>query len=263
MARRRPWRRPTTPNLTLRDGHSKKYVHQSCTVKGRLLFTALVEQLQKSLRAVGYGRVSSQEQADSKAGLAAQRTVVVTEVERRGWDLVEYVEDPAQSSTTLQRPGMQRALELLDRRQADVLVVSRLDRMTRSLRDFGELTERARRRGWALVCIDVAVDMTTPAGELVAGMIASAAQYERRLIGQRTREALAEKRAAGVRLGRPQRLPQATVDQIVRLRATGASLRAIGAALETDQVPTASGGIKWHASTIREVLGSQAARGSS
>ncbi len=88
---------------------------------------------------------------------------------------------------------------------ADVLLVAKLDRLTRSLRDFGELAERARKRRWALVCLDLGVDTTTPAGELVAGVVASTAQYERRLIGQRTREALAARRAAGVRLGRPAR----------------------------------------------------------
>jgi DNA invertase Pin-like site-specific DNA recombinase len=128
------------------------------------------------------------------------------------------------------------------------------------LRDFGELTERARKKRWALVCMDVGVDMTSPAGELVAGVVASAAAYERRLISQRTREALAEKRAAGVRLGRPQRLSQATVDRIVRLRRAGASFRAIAVALEAERIPTAGGGKRWHASSISEVCGSQAAK---
>src|SRR5437763_5416541 len=113
--------------------------------------------VQGPLRALGYGRVSSQEQADSKAGLAAQHTAVLAEVDRRGWTLIDYIEDPAQSSATLLRPGMQRALELLERREADVLVVARLDRLTRSLRDFGDLTERARKKRWALVCLDLGV----------------------------------------------------------------------------------------------------------
>jgi DNA invertase Pin-like site-specific DNA recombinase len=62
-------------------------------------------------------------------------------------------------------------------------------------------TDQSRRRGWSLVALDLGVDTTSPQGELTATVIASFAQYERRLIGVRTKEALAEKRAAGVVLG--------------------------------------------------------------
>ncbi len=211
-----------------------------------------------ALRALGYARVSTHQQADGGAGLEAQRVAVVGEAERRGWHLVELIEDAGQSSATLERPGIRRALDLLEQQMADVLLVAKLDRLTRSLRDFGELAERARKRRWALVCLDLGVDTTTPAGELVAGVVASTAQYERRLIGQRTREALAARRAAGVRLGRPARLGQDTVDRIVELRAAGLSLRGICAALQAAGVPTAGGGA-WSPSSVQGVLRSQAA----
>jgi DNA invertase Pin-like site-specific DNA recombinase len=70
-------------------------------------------------------------------------------------------------------------------------------------------------------------DTSTATGELTTNMIASAAQYERRLIGQRTREGLAAKRAAGVRLGRPPVLGREVVERIVRERRGGATLRAL------------------------------------
>lgn len=113
----------------------------------------------------------------------------------------------------------------------------------------------------ALVCLDLGVDTTTATGELLAGVVASTAQYERRLIGQRTKEALAAKRAAGVRLGRPQSLPGEVVARIVRERAGGLSLRGVAAVLNRDGVPTGQGGARWYASTVREVLGSQAVQG--
>lgn len=78
--------------------------------------------------------------------------------------------------------------------------------------------------------------------------MANAAQFERRLIGQRTREALAAKKAAGVRLGRPAVLPREVVERIVRERRDGASIRAIAAGLTADQVPTARGGLAWSGS---------------
>lgn len=67
--------------------------------------------------------------------------------------------------------------------------------------------ERARKSRWALVALDIGVDTTTPAGEMMANVLAVFAQFERRLIGQRTREALAVKRLQGVRLGRRPSLP--------------------------------------------------------
>jgi DNA invertase Pin-like site-specific DNA recombinase len=84
-------------------------------------------------------------------------------------------------------------------------MASKLDCISRSVTDFAKLLERANTRGWRLVLLDLGVDTSTPAGEFVANTIANSAQYERRLIGQRTREALAAKKAAGVRLGRPLR----------------------------------------------------------
>jgi len=79
-------------------------------------------------------------------------------------------------------------------------------------------------------------------------------QFERRLIGQRTKEALAAKKAAGVRLGRPPTVPQAVVRRMQRLRTRGLSLRAIADALNEHRVPTAQGGKRWYAATVRHVL---------
>ena len=105
------------------------------------------------------------------------------------------------------------------------------------------------------------VDTTTPVGEFTANVVASAAQYERRLIGQRTREALAAKRAAGVRLGRPSGLPTDVIARIVDERAQGLSLPAIARGLEADAVPTARGGGRWYPSTIAAVLADIVANG--
>jgi DNA invertase Pin-like site-specific DNA recombinase len=85
-------------------------------------------------------------------------------------------------------------------------------------------------------------------------VLATFGQFERRLIGQRTREALAAKKAAGVRLGRPPIIPAAVVRRIQRLRARGLSLRAIAQALNEAGVPTAQGGKQWYAATVRGVL---------
>jgi DNA invertase Pin-like site-specific DNA recombinase len=212
------------------------------------------------VRAIGYTRVSTDEQHHSGAGLAAQRTAIKAECARRGWDLVAVIgEDKGASSATLDRAGLRDATGRLDRGEASVLVVAKLDRLSRSVAQGSLVMDQAKRRGWALVCLDFGLDTTTPAGEMVANVILSTAQYERRLIGERTRVALAAKRAAGVRLGRPQALPTAVVARIVRERAAGLSLRSIGAGLTVDGIATAHMGAVWQASTIAAVLKSQAA----
>jgi len=120
--------------------------------------------------------------------------------------------------------------------------------------DFTALMAKAQKQSWALVALDCAVDTSTPAGEAMANMLATFAQFERRLISQRTKEALAVKRAAGVPLGRPPALPASVVRRIQRQRAKGDSLRRIAEDLNVSGVPTAQGGAQWYAATVRHVL---------
>lgn len=203
------------------------------------------------MRAIGYIRVSTEEQADSGAGLAAQRQAIEQEVTRRGWELAEIIEDAGYSAKNMRRPGVQAALEMLDRGEAAGLVVAKLDRLSRSMLDFTAVMATARTRGWALVALDCAVDTTTPAGEAMANVLATFAQFERRLIGQRTKDALAVKRAAGVRLGRPPVLSGELRARIARDRAARVPYAAIAGALNDEGVPTAQGGLCWYPSTVR------------
>lgn len=203
---------------------------------------------------VGYVRVSTDEQADSGAGLAAQRAAIAAEAARRGWTLLTVHEDAGASGKSLSgRTGLRAALEAIERDEASALVVAKLDRLSRSLLDFSALMERSRRRGWALVALDLGVDTTTPSGEMMANVLAVFAQFERRLIGQRTKDALAQKRAAGVRLGRPRSLPSSTEDLVVSLRRGGLTLPAIVNRLTTLGVATGQGG-RWHATTVRRIV---------
>ncbi|MDP9404375.1 MAG: recombinase family protein [Actinomycetota bacterium] len=210
-------------------------------------------EVQEEMRVLGYARVSTEDQVNG-AGLDAQRGAIETDIERRGWQLVELVTDAGFSGKSLRRPGIVRALDLLDRREADVLMAAKLDRLSRSVKDFADMLDRAKRRGWQLIVLDVGVDTTTPQGEMMVNVLAAFAQFERRLIGQRTKEALAQKRAQGVVLGRPRKLSSEVAERIVTARAAGASLAAIARELTTSGVPTAQGGQRWYPSTVRAVL---------
>ena len=114
---------------------------------------------------------------------------------------------------------------------------------------------KAQKQNWALVALDCAVDTTTPAGEAMANMLATFAQFERRLNSQRTREALAVKKAQGVRIGRPAVMPKAVVSRMRRERAKGLSYAAIAEKLNVAGVPTAQGGLRWYPATVRYALG--------
>lgn len=211
---------------------------------------------------VGYIRVSTDEQAVSGAGLGAQRTAIEVEAARRGLPLLAVHADEGISGKSITgRPALAAALADLDAGRGTVLLVAKLDRLSRSVHDATGLLLRAERSGWGLVALDVAVDTTTPQGAAMTQVLAVFAELERKLIGQRTRDALAVKRAQGVRLGRPATLPAAVVERIVAERAAGTSWSAIARGLNADAVPTAQGGACWWPATVRAVhAGQDAAR---
>jgi DNA invertase Pin-like site-specific DNA recombinase len=205
-------------------------------------------------RVLAYLRVSTEEQRESGAGLAAQRAAIQAECERRGWHVVEFVEDAGFSAKNLKRPGVQFALDILKRGEAEALVVAKLDRLSRSMLDFASVMATAQKQSWGLVALDCQMDTTTPAGEAMAHILATFAQFERRLIAQRTKDALAIKKAQGVRLGRPRQLDDQVVKRIVAERNARRTLQAIADGLNDDGVPTAQGGQRWYPSSVRAVL---------
>lgn len=210
--------------------------------------------------AIAYLRVSTADQAEHGAGLDAQRATVEAEAARRGWDLVAVHVDEGISGKSLDRPGLADALAAVETGAAAALIVAKLDRLSRSVQDAAGLLDRAQRAGWSLVAADLGVDTSTPAGEAMANVMATFGQLERRMIGARTRDALAAKQAAGVRLGRPSALPETVVRRILDEHAAGHGWSAIARGLNADGVPTAQGGARWYPASVRKVaLGQDAA----
>lgn len=202
----------------------------------------------------GYVRVSTEEQKESGLGLDAQRSVLGLECQRRGFELVQVFADEGVSAKDLNRPELQNAIEFLESGEASILMVSKLDRLSRSVHDFTGLLARAESKRWALVAADIGVDTSTPAGEAMANVMASFAQLERRLIGQRTSDALQVLLKQGKILGRRQRSTDEVVTYIRDARRDGKSLREIAAELNAAEVPTSQGGQKWYPSTVAAVL---------
>lgn len=204
------------------------------------------------MRALGYCRVSTTEQGDSKAGLEAQERAIRDEVERRGWELVDLRSDVASGKSLRHRPKLGQTLRDLQAGKADALVVAKLDRLSRSVLDFASVMETSQQEKWSLVVLDLGVDTTTTNGKLIAHIMIALAQWERELIGDRTRTALKAVKARGTRLGRPPGVTDETRRLIRTLRLSGMSWQRIAEMLTHEGIPTSQGG-QWHAATVRKV----------
>jgi site-specific DNA recombinase len=142
------------------------------------------------LKVIGYARVSTEEQARDGVSLSAQRTKVGLFCQLHDLELVRVVEDPGVSAKSLDRPGLAEVLELLDSGAADGVVIAKLDRLTRSLRDwlrliekyFGERVRTPRK----LFSVGDSIDTRTAAGRLVLNVLMSVAQWELETISERT-----------------------------------------------------------------------------
>jgi len=183
-------------------------------------------------------------------GLEAQRQAIAAACRRHGWLPLERLEQSGTSAAKRTRPGLEQALRTLEHSDAKALVAAKQDTLPRLLLDLAALIAAAQTQGWALVALDC--DPATPAAN--PNLVAAFAPFEQRLISERTRQALARKRAQGVRLGRPPTIAAYVIDRIRRERAAGKSLAAIADALNNDHVPTAQGGQRWYPATIRHTL---------
>ena len=204
------------------------------------------------MRVYGYMRVSTDEQGDSRAGLEAQEAAIRAEVAHRGWDLVDLRHDVGSGKSLRRRESLGTTLRDLAAGRAEMLVVAKLDRLSRSMLDFAGMMETAADEGWALSALDLGVDTTTTNGKLIANIMIALAQWERELIGDRTRTALAAVKARGTHVGRKSGVSDETMRLIRTLRATGVSWQKVADALTAEGVETGQGG-RWHAATVRRL----------
>ena len=218
----------------------------SLTLKGRLVYDL-------TMKLIGYIRVSTDKQFNTGAGLEAQRNYLELEATRRGATLEIVSELEATSGkSTKKRPALAEALARLDKGEAEGLIVSKLDRLSRSVADFLTILERSRKGKWSLVIGDLSLDTSSPMGEAMATITATFAQLERKRIGERTKEGLAVKKAQGVKLGAPRLLNPEIRSRIEGELATSTPLAVIARRLNAEAIPSAKGG-KWYASTIKKI----------
>lgn len=150
------------------------------------------------MKAVGYIRVSTAQQADSGVSIEAQRAKVESYADLYDFELVDVQVDEGASAKTLDRDGLQAALDVLESGDAEALIVVKLDRLTRSVRDLDTLlTDYFADDGFTLVSVNEQVDTSTATGRMILNVLMSVSQWEREVIGERTSEALQHKAEQG------------------------------------------------------------------
>jgi DNA invertase Pin-like site-specific DNA recombinase len=214
-------------------------------------------------RAIGYVRVSTEKQRDEGVSLEVQRERIRAYAELYGVEIVAWESDEGASAKSLERPGLQRALARLDRFEANAILVFKLDRLTRSVRDLGELIETYFEDGTnSLLSVGEQIDTRSAAGRMMLNILTVVSQWERETIGERTSVAMQHKKAQGFKFGMArygtrivggveEAIPeeQGIIATARALRATGASLRAIAEAL-----PPARNGKRFKPTQIMRML---------
>jgi len=229
---------------------------------------------------VGYPRVSTDEQARDGKSLENQEQKIRLFCELHDLHLLRMVADPGQSAKSLDRPGVKEALDDLDKGRADGLVVTKLDRLTRSLSDWSYLIERyfSERAGRSLFSVGDSIDTRTANGRMVLYIIMTIAQWEREVIAERTSDTLQGKIRRGERCGRvrygygldedgprnpktglpmnlvPIEEEQRTIALMRRWKDEGREYREMVELLRQLGIETKSGGQIWLPATIHRIL---------
>ena len=178
------------------------------------------------MRAALYARVSTLNGQHPEMQLAELREYA----SRRGWEIAgEYV-DEGVSGSKESRPELNRLMADARRRQFDIVLVWKIDRFGRSLKHLVNALADLDAYGVAFASLKDNLDLSTPSGRLMFGIIAAMAEFERSLIQERVKAGLSHARRNGKTLGRPRRIVD--IDRISRMRAEGQSLRSIADKLD-------------------------------
>ncbi len=221
-------------------------------------------------RVINYCRVSSEEQADHGISLEAQAAKLANYAALFDLEVVAAIEDAGESAKSLSRPGIQQALAMLRRGEADGIAVCKLDRLTRNVGDWQHLvstyfSERAGKQLWS---VQDHIDTTCAMGRLIVNLTVSISAWEREVCGERTRDALQHKISKGERCGKirygyivgtdrktlvPDASEQQSIGLMRQLRSQGMTYRRIAAELTSQHIP-AKQAAAWSHATVRQIL---------
>lgn len=208
-------------------------------------------------RVIGYCRRSTDEQV---ATMDAQDDALRRWADEQGHIVVDVRPETISGGIEPEdRPVLGEVLDVLGLGEADVLAVTTTDRLARTAATH-RLDYYAARQGWRLEILDEPDRLNNPEAALSHGIRVAVAAYERALIGRRTRIALAQRRRAGVRLGRPRSCSDEVMAQVVALRVQGLTMEAIAERMNEAGPPTPGGGARWWRSHVSRLLATQDAR---
>ncbi len=226
------------------------------------------------MNAIGYVRCSTQEQADSGLGLDAQQMRIRAYCSLKDLRLIEIITDAGVSGGKPlgNRTGGARLLDMLKQRKATSIVMLKLDRGFRNAGDCLTTVEQWDKAEIALHVVDLggnAIDTTSAAGRFMLVILAGAAEMERNLTRERTKAAMAVKRANGKRIGTipygftladdgatllPNEPEQSIVSEITAMRDKGFTLQRIATALTDRNIRTKAGNCVWRHQTVAQIL---------
>jgi site-specific DNA recombinase len=204
------------------------------------------------MKVIGYTRVSTEKQGVDGVSLDNQKAKIEAYCTVKDWNLASVITDE-DSAKNLRRSGIKRLMQMITDHEVDVLIVNKLDRLTRSVRDLGTLLDLINKHGVSLVSLSETIDTTTAAGELMLNVLISVSQWERKVISERTTEAMQYLKKSGKAYCRATFSDKDVIQKIRDMRAGGLSLQDIATNLTDAGVKTARGG-QWHASTVLSVL---------
>lgn len=201
-----------------------------------------------------YARVSTSEQGESGLGLEVQVARCNSYAERIGASVIDTMQEVQSGKDMVKRPLLRSCLDRLRSGEANTLIVAKLDRLSRSVIDLCSLLEQSEKEGWSLVLLDLGIDTTTPAGRVQAQVIAAFAEYERRLISQRTKDAMKAAKERGIHCGTTSTIPLEIVERVVNERRAGKTWQSIADGLDDDNVKTARGAQFWQVGSVQSVF---------
>jgi len=221
------------------------------------------------MTAVGYVRVSTEDQAKEGVSLDNQKAKIKAYCQLKDLELREVIEDAGISAKNLRRTGVQRVLSLARRKEIDAVVVYKLDRVFRSTIDALETTKAFDKWGVSFHSIEETLDTRSAMGRFFFTLTAALAEMERRLIGERTKAALSHKKSRNEKTGgdipfgydlTPQGLLTKNEDEqrviriIRKLHGQGFSLRRICSELEREGHKTKRGNAVWHPESVSHII---------
>ena len=221
------------------------------------------------MRAIGYIRVSTEDQAKDGVSLDNQKSKIKTYCQLKDLDLIGVIEDAGISAKNLNRPGVQKVIRLAKEKQVDAVVVYKLDRIFRSTVDALETTKKFDKWNIPFHSIVETLDTNSAMGRFFFTLTAALAEMERGIIGERTKSALQHKRANGEKTGgdvpfgydvddtghlAKNKAEQKAIRLIRKLQLKGCSLRSICLQLETKGHRTKTGKANWNPKTVSMIL---------